>query len=577
MKNLQLWFCAAVLALAVFQFSENTVDPDLWGHVVYGQHILHSRAIPRTDFYSWTALGQPWINHEWVAEVTLALFYTAWGGSGILLLKIVVGLAAFAVCLRLGAQSLSWPTRFVAWGFAALALVEISYGFAARPQIFTALFLSLELLLLQQIHSGKRGWAIGLPFLFLAWINAHGGVLAGYGLLGLAAGANTVQLAWNKLRNSQSRISSNRSDGEPGWKTILSLWLAVIAAGAALFCNPWGIELPRWLISSVIWLRPQIAEWNPPPLEWDHAAFFIVLTLAIFSWLLTRQKRVWWELTVCGAFALLGLRAVRNTPLFCLVALALVPPHLASVLARFRRHFEHLETLGRRNDFQKFATILFAAATLGIGVAAFTLHKEHPLTMEVPRSEYPVGAVDFLQEHQLHGRVLTFFDWGEMVIFELPGCPVSMDGRLDTCYSRQLIDAHWKFYDGQPVDEKALDIDRADLALLPAHLAGATALAHRPGWSVVYYDDLAVILARNVERFPELRSLSLPVVGPKSAVLGRAPFPRYSPRWKTEQFETSAKLIGPACGAEHRLGPLRKSADSCRGGARCSDFAKVSI
>jgi hypothetical protein len=536
MRNLKLWFCAAVLGLAVFQFSENTVDPDLWGHVVFGQHILHSRAIPRTDFYSWTAFGQPWINHEWVAEVILALFYTAWGGSGILLLKMVVGLAAFAVCLRLGAQGLSWPARFIAWGFAALAVVEISYGFAARPQIFTALFLSVELMLLQQIHSKKRLWTVALPPLFLLWINTHGGVLAGYGLLGLAAGATTVQLAWNKFWNVQSRISPNGSGSEPELKTILSLWLAVIAAGAALLCNPWGFGLLRWLIGSVLWLRPQIAEWNAPPLGWNHAAFFIVLTLAAFSWLFTRQKRAWWELAVCAAFAFLGLRAIRNTPLFCLVALALVPPHLANALARFRGQIEHLESLFHRDGIQKLATTLFAVTTVGIGAAAFTLHKEHPLTMEVPRSEYPVGAIDFLQEHQLHGRVLTFFDWGEMVIFRLPDCPPSLDGRLDTCYSRQLIDAHWKFYAGEPFDEKVLDVDRADLALLPAKLAGTAALAHRPGWTVVYYDDLAVILAHNVERFPELRSLSLPVVGPKSAVLGRAPFPRYSPRWKAEQF-----------------------------------------
>jgi hypothetical protein len=536
MKNLKLWFCAAVLLLAVFQFSENTVDPDLWGHVVFGQHMLHSGAIPKTDIYSWTANGQPWVNHEWMAEIILALFYTAWGGPGILLLKMVVGLAALAVCLRLGAQNLSWPARFVAWAFAALAVVEISYGFAARPQIFTALFLSLELLLLHQIHSGRRFWALAVPVLFLVWINTHGGVLAGFGLLGLASAATTVQLAWNRGRNVMTMISSGESTDKHALTTILSLWLAVIAAGAALLCNPWGAGLLRWLVGSVLWLRPQIAEWNPTPLDWDHAAFFIVLALTVFAWAFTRRPRAWWELAVCGAFALLGLRAARNAPLFCLVALALTPPHLASAFARFRQHFEHLETLGRRADFQKFATVLLAVISVGIGAATFTLHKEHPLTMEVPRSEYPTGAVDFLRVHQLHGRMLTFFDWGEMVIFHLPGCPPSMDGRLDTCYSRELIAAHWKFYNAEPFDEKVLKIDRADLALLPANLAGTAALAHRPGWTVIYGDDLAVILVHDTNRFPELSSLSVPVAGPKSAVLGRAPFPNLSPRWMAERF-----------------------------------------
>lgn len=536
MKNLKLWFCAAVLLLAVFQFSENTVDPDLWGHVVFGQQMLHSHAIPKVDTYSWTADGQPWINHEWVAEIILAVFYTAWGGSGILLLKMVVGLAAFAICLRLGAQRLSWPARFVAWGFAALAVVETSYGFAARPQIFTALFLSVELLLLQEIHSGKRLWTLAFPILFLVWINTHGGVLAGLGLLGLAVGATTVQWAWNKTRKVPGGIPSGESAGPQALKTVLSLWLSVIAAGVALLCNPWGVELLRWLIGSVLWLRAQIAEWNPPSLGWNHAAFFIVVALTVFSWTFSRQPRVWWELGVCAAFALLGLRAIRNTPLFCLVALTLVPPHLASALAQFRRYFEHLETLSRRDDVQKFATIGFAVITVAVGVATFTLHKEHPLTMEVPRSEYPTRAVDFIQEQQLHGRMLTFFDWGEMVIFELPGCPPSIDGRLDTCYSRKLIAAHWKFYNAEPFDEKVLDVDQADLALLPARLAGAVALAHRPGWTVIYYDDLATVLAHDIGRFPQLHSLSLPVVGPKSAVRGRAPFPKQSPRWKIQQF-----------------------------------------
>ncbi|MGD0088094.1 MAG: hypothetical protein ABSC24_13305 [Verrucomicrobiota bacterium] len=536
MKNLKLWFCTAVLLLAVFQFSENTVDLDLWGHLVYGQHMLHSGAIPKTDIYSWTAQGQPWINHEWIAEIILAIFYTAWGGPGILLLKMVVGLAAFAVCLRLGAQRLSWPARFVAWAFAALAVVEISYGFAARPQIFTALFLSLELQWLQQIHSGQRLWLLALPGLFLAWINTHGGVLAGFGLLGLAAGATTLQSLWNPTWGRSGRTVAAETAVGQTWRTVLVLWLAVIVSGLAMLCNPWGAGLIRWLIGSVLWPRPQIAEWNPPPLNGEHAAFFIVLALAVFSWAFTRRKRTWWELAVCAAFAYLGLRAVRNTPLFCLVALALVPPHLASAVARFRQHFEHLEDLGRRADFQKFATGLLALISVGIGVATFTLHKEHPLTMEVPRSEYPTGAVDFLREHQLHGRMLTFFDWGEMVIFELPGCPPSMDGRLDTCYSRALIDAHWKFYNGEPFDGNVLDVDQADLALLPADLAGTAALAQRPGWTVIYHDDLAAILVRDASRFPELSSLSLPVAGSTSAVLGRAPFPNLSPRWKAERF-----------------------------------------
>jgi hypothetical protein len=128
--------------------------------------------------------------------------------------------------------------------------------------------------------------------------------------------------------------------------------------------------------------------------------------------------------------------------------------------------------------------------------------------------------------------LLVFFDWGELAIFELPECPPSIDGRLDTCYSRELIAAHWRFYNGEPFDQKILNSEKADLALLPRNLAGTVELAKRPGWKAVYFDDLAVILARDPGRFPALRQLALPVAGPAAATQGRARFPDQGPRWK---------------------------------------------
>jgi hypothetical protein len=47
-----------VWVLALYQFSETTVDPDLWGHVVFGQHMLKARAIERVEIYSCTVNGR---------------------------------------------------------------------------------------------------------------------------------------------------------------------------------------------------------------------------------------------------------------------------------------------------------------------------------------------------------------------------------------------------------------------------------------------------------------------------------------------------------------------------------------
>lgn len=515
---------AFVWILALYQFSETTVDPDLWGHVAFGQQMLKAHAIERTDLYSWTVNGQPFINHEYGADLILGGTHLLLGGSGLLLLKIAIGLLTFGIVLRLGTQSLSWPISAIALALGAVAVTEISFGFAARPQIFTALGVAVELMILRRIHQGEGLWALALPFLFAIWINIHGGALAGVGLLGLAAGSTTVEFLWRRYRNLPNEI---------GIGIVIALWLALLGVLAALCCNPWGPGLIRWLVKSVFWFRPEIEEWNPTPFNWDHATVFILVAISTVAWAASRRPRRLWELAVCAAFAILALRSVRNTPLFSIVAVALVPAHLADALARFRNQFEGLLKLWHRQASQTLAVSLMGIASLGVAFAAFTLHKEHPLTMEVPRARYPTAAIEFVRDHQLHGKVLSFFDWGDVIIFQLPDCAPSIDGRLDACYPRSLITAHWKLYNGEAVDESVLPIDQADLALLPTKLAGTLALRNRPGWRVVYFDETAAVLARDFQRFSALKEIQLPVQGSEAAGLGRAPFPDVCLRSKT--------------------------------------------
>lgn len=515
-------FCVCVLCLAVFQFSENTVDPDLWGHVLFGQQFLQSGHLAKAEPYSWTAAGHEWINHEVGAEIILGAVHRWFGGTGLLLLKIFVGLLTFGIALRIATKQMAPATRIVAWAFGALAVVEISFGFAARPQIFSALALAVELWLLQKIHCGHRLWAFALPLLFALWINTHGGVLAGIILLFIAAIAGTVQLL---LKRSNSKIASLLTDECPP-RVAVVLWLSAAASTAALLLNPWGIELVRWLIGSAFWFRPEIEEWNAAaPLDWNHGAFFICAALAIVSFLFSQKQRALWEIAVTAALGVIAFRSVRNTPLFCIAALAFIPPHLANVLERFRAHFQRLEKFVQQTGAQKTFATVFAIVSVGILAATFTLHKQRAWTMEIPRQQYPVAALQFIREHELRGNLLVYFDWGEQCIWDLPDSHVSIDGRLDTCYPRDVIAAHWKFYNGEPVDKTALDIGRADFALLPANLAGGFALAKNYVWQPVYVDNLAVVLVKNLNRFPKLAGLKLPAQGNAQSTQGREAFP----------------------------------------------------
>jgi hypothetical protein len=414
----------------------------------------------------------------------------------------------------------------VAWALGAVAVVEISFGFAARPQIFTALALTIELWILQQVHCGKRSWALALPPLFALWINTHGGVLAGIIVLVAAAAATTSEGVLEKYAPDFIG-SSIEKQATP--KTGLWLWIFTVLSALALLANPYGFELIRWLVGSVLWLRPEISEWNPALPGWDHAAFFFCVTLAAVAFVFSRRPRQVWEIAVVVLLAAMALRSVRNTPLFCIAALAFVPPHLADVLERFRDHFRRLTELGRHPAGQILFAVLLLFASAGSIVATVALHKERAWTMEVPRRQYPVAAMQFIQQHELHGNLLVFFDWGEMCLWELPDSRVSIDGRLDTCYPLDVIAAHWKFYNAAPFDSAALDVSRADFALLPSKLAGALTLAKQYGWQAVYFDDLAVVLVKKPGQFPKLAGVKLPAQGGSNSTKGRAAFLNYPP------------------------------------------------
>src|SRR3982751_5655781 len=84
-----------VLLLAAALGSSKTIfnDGDVSWHIATGQWILQHGAIPRTDPFSFTWAGKPWVPIEWLAEVIMAGGYRVGGYSGVAAL-VTAGLMA---------------------------------------------------------------------------------------------------------------------------------------------------------------------------------------------------------------------------------------------------------------------------------------------------------------------------------------------------------------------------------------------------------------------------------------------------------------------------------------------------
>ena len=505
-------FFFAVVGFMWWRFSENTADNDLWGHVLYGQRMLHLRGLETVETLSWTAAGQPWINHEVLAEVTMGLVHRLGGGTGLWVMMLVLAGLTLGLAWRAGAGS-DPGRRLIAAALLALSTNFIALGYAVRPQLFTFLFFVITLLLLRRLFAGRLlPWSLALPLVLMLWANTHGGYLAGWVIVTMAMAAEGLGALFPSLLR---RLRCTPFAGRP-------LALAGVASASllALAVNPWGWKLTLWTVETLRLPRPQLYEWQAMSFNAISTPYFFVLLLGMLAWVFSRQPRRLWEMLAWALLAFMAFQHVRHAPLFGLASVALLPVHVQDLLTRLARQTSSLRAAIARPALAIPGIVVLLLAggrCLQLSVSS----SPQPFRMEVPRALFPVAAIEYMQAHQLTGDTLTFFDWGQQVLWELPDNRVSFDGRLDTVYSQKVMTAHWMLYAGDDPGP-ALPLDQARFALLPTR-SGGVDLLFRRGWTLLYHDPLATVLTRKREWRP--LGQQEPVAGGDTAIAGAAPFP----------------------------------------------------
>ena len=115
MSFARLWAVLAILLPALAALIANLSSVDLAYHLRAGGDILDGAGIPRADAWTFTALGQPWLDQQWGAQVILAAVYRLAGWTGLVLLRaLLVGLLFGARPPVLRRSRRRPPTRGVA-------------------------------------------------------------------------------------------------------------------------------------------------------------------------------------------------------------------------------------------------------------------------------------------------------------------------------------------------------------------------------------------------------------------------------------------------------------------------------
>src|SRR3984957_4233096 len=286
-------------------------DADTTLHIRVGEQILSSGSGPKTDSFSFSKPGGTWYAFEWLSEVALASAYNVAAFKG------VVFLAGMLIALYL-----TMLLKYAIWrgtnGMIALFVVLMTAAvstihFHARPHLFTLLFLTGAIWILE--YNRRKGglliWTL-VPLTAL-WANLHGGFVIFLVLLALRC-AGCAAEAW--LWPNQERLTEAKQLAKVG-----------VACGLASLLNPYGIYLHLHILDTLqsTWIKTNVSEVQSPTFRSEEMYYFMLLLFAgLFCVVpLIRARRLVEPLWILF-LAYASLTSVRHAPIFLLVAAPIV-------------------------------------------------------------------------------------------------------------------------------------------------------------------------------------------------------------------------------------------------------------
>ena len=470
-----------VFAFAFLFASRPLDDGDFWWHLKTGEYIVGQGVIPKTDFFSFTNYGKPWVAHEWLSEAIFYLGYSWFGyGSLIFTFAVLAVLAFWLVTRRLDSHPFIFAPAVL------LGVWSILPTLGVRPRIFTLLFSAIYLALLDSFRRSEKSWHIWLTVPLMAiWVNLHGGFLMGFVLLGLGIAGlvldtlmekRTIKGIWNQLR---------------------TLGLVSVSCAVAALLNPHGWRI--YLFPFEIFFSPvqqqSVRDWLSPNFhlpELFPLAALILLTIAVLALSPKRPRPSEVLLFVLTLFA--TLKSNRHMAILALVAVPLVIRYLQHWITSLAST-EAFSPRPRQTSSR--ATVFIAIAMLlplGAFVPKLAAEVYGPPKQNVVR--VPIKAVEYMKQNGIGGPTFTENNmWGGYLIWATPLNPVYIDGRIDM-YGDQFVREYINIVNGKVDWEESFARHQVKNAIVKPKSQLARSLQHSPEWQQLYEDEMTIVFSR---------------------------------------------------------------------------------
>lgn len=472
-------------------------DADAGWHIRTGQYILDHHAVPRQDLYSFSKPGAPWYAWEWGSDVIYGLAHRLAGLKGVVLAAGVV-IALFATTLI---RRMIWRGAhlFIALGVALLAVGASSIHFLARPHVFTLLFLSVSVWIVESDRARPSRLIWFLVPLTVVWTNLHGGFLALIAVVGLTAVGTAIEAG----------IAKEAWQG-PLWRSSFRYALVACTCLVASLVNPYGYKLHSHVIEYLRsdWIKSVIQEFQSPSFRSENMLQFealLMLGLVVAGALLRRRCVV--EVLWIAFFAHEALGSVRHVPIFATVAGPVVASELSDWWSAWTCSASKKSLAAIVNQMAADAASLVRRTSVWPAVAVVALVAPLlpiPWPQDFPEQIFPAQMVHKYASRIWGSRVLTTDQWGDYLIYTNPQQKVFVDGRSDF-YGPEVGNQYLHLSAGRWDWPEIMAKYRFDLALLPVDLGIVQILKLQPDWQVVEDDGKRILLVH--------RSTPVPLTG----------------------------------------------------------------
>jgi hypothetical protein len=501
-----LTLCVTLLLLMLGLRRIWTVD--YWWQWATGRYIV-DHGIPRTDVFSYTNFGRPRIELRWGYCLALYAMTSRFGHPSAVIAKTIILLGTYAVAAwtaieRRGASA----ARLVATaGVVTLAALAASQRFYERPETVSYFLFVVFVAVVDRCRrqASRSMWL--LPALQVIWVNSHGLFVLGPAVAGLWwVEASTRRLVdrWRERRAEPDTVAS--------WRRATILLGVLLAASLVnpFFHRAFVLPILQFGVLHGTAQKDFFVEFTSPFVTTENytALFYytILILLAAVAWLANaRRQSMFWLLLLLSQFYL-SATALRNIPLFVLVAVPFVVRNASDA--------GWLDFAERKGWPRR------AVAAVALATALLCLYQSRELYtnrfsleqgdtnqsgISVARLRYPVEATDFLRRSGATGALFNPPGIGSYLIGQ--GFKVFIDPRGEEHMERvigeyrDVIDHPQRF---------PLYADRYDfriVVLWTEQISAILSMRERRDWRLVYADPVAVVFFRNdtATDVPELR------------------------------------------------------------------------